>query len=362
VSKVLIIQRYIPDYRVALFDALSGLLRARGGSLLVAHGLPGRGQRERGDASGRQAWGASVREVTVPLPGGLTPTWKFVGTLARQADVIVAELATTSLNSWALLATHRSKTLVWGHGKSYVSAPNRAEAALESLMARRAAHVLTYTEGGRTYLTSRGVPSSRITAVGNSTDTVELRRLFDETSTDRPQWAARAGSDGPIGLFVGGLDEDKRVRLLLEAGAAAAEIDPAFRLIVAGAGRDSNLVEAKAHEPWLVRLPRASRRELAALAHIAAAVWMPGRVGLIAVDALALGLPILTTAFPFHAPEIEYLTEGRTKFTLPADPEGFARGALSIMRERPHEPQINVPTVQNVASRMIEAINAVQGR
>ena len=44
------------------------------------------------------------------------------------------------------------------------------------------------------------------------------------------------------------------------------------------------------------------------LGRVASYMVIPGRVGLVAVDALALGLPVVTTDFPHHAPEVEYLT------------------------------------------------------
>jgi len=37
---------------------------------------------------------------------------------------------------------------------------------------------------------------------------------------------------------------------------------------------------------------------------------MPGRVGLVAVDSFALGTPIVTTRWPYHAPEFGYLEDG----------------------------------------------------
>jgi hypothetical protein len=36
---------------------------------------------------------------------------------------------------------------------------------------------------------------------------------------------------------------------------------------------------------------------------------MPGRVGLVAVDSFALETPIVTTTWPFHGPEVEYLED-----------------------------------------------------
>src|SRR5665811_108326 len=95
---------------------------------------------------------------------------------------------------------------------------------------------------------------------------------------------------------------------------------------------NGHLVEDSEHEPWLLALHSVSPRDMAALSHISSAIWMPGRVGLIAVDALALGLPVLTTRFPFHAPELDYLVDGRTVHFLPETAGAYAKGALAIMR------------------------------
>jgi hypothetical protein len=37
---------------------------------------------------------------------------------------------------------------------------------------------------------------------------------------------------------------------------------------------------------------------------------MPGLVGLTVLDCAAAGIPIVTTAYPYHSPEIEYLRAG----------------------------------------------------
>jgi len=46
------------------------------------------------------------------------------------------------------------------------------------------------------------------------------------------------------------------------------------------------------------------------MSHVAAAIVIPGRVGLVALDAAAMGLPIITTMDARHAPEFAYLEPG----------------------------------------------------
>jgi hypothetical protein len=177
-SLVIVVQPYVPLYRVALFSALSERLEAEGARLLVAHGAAHGAQSARKDSAVSQSWARPVREITLSLPRGLTPAWKRVTTLSRRADVVIAELGTTSLNTWDFVARRPASTILWGHGKSYVKAPGRIDSHIEHQMARRAAHVMTYTEAGRSHLLNVGVNPERVTAVGNSTDTAALGRSY----------------------------------------------------------------------------------------------------------------------------------------------------------------------------------------
>jgi len=70
VPLVLVVQRYVPTYRVPLFTALSEQLDVRGVQLLVAHGLPHGTQNARNDSAVSEPWAQVVQELTVPMPGG----------------------------------------------------------------------------------------------------------------------------------------------------------------------------------------------------------------------------------------------------------------------------------------------------
>ena len=58
---------------------------------------------------------------------------------------------------------------------------------------------------------------------------------------------------------------------------------------------------------------------------------MPGRVGLIAVDSFAMGLPIVTTDWPHHAPEFDYLQPGVDSVVTSDDPAAFSRAAIQLL-------------------------------
>lgn len=86
----------------------------------------------------------------------------------------------------------------------------------------------------------------------------------------------------------------------------------------------------------------------------------PGRVGLVAVDALVLGLPVLTSDAGRHAPEIEYLTEGSDLFTVPATPTDLADAWLRLTaQDRRPRTDGEVPSTEAAAERIVRAVHAV---
>lgn len=366
-GEVLICQPYVPEYRVPLFDALAQELHTRDLRLMVAHGMPTGVQARRGDAWQSARWSRRVPTIRVPLPGGIGITWKHLGDLAKSADVIVSELATTELTTWRQLANRAERVIVWGHGRSYVRKTRAAEAILEAVMAKRAAHVMSYMESGRQSLIARGVPASRVTAIGNTTDTARLRELREVAGVqygERLRTSLRLPAH--CALYVGGLDADKRIPFLLDAARHAYEVDSDFALIIGGSGTDESAVEAVAGEAWIRWLPRVDPEAFVGLATLVESIWMPGRIGLVAVDALALGLPMLTTRFRYHAPEYEYLREGVDVFVLPDDPQHFAESAaLHSAGWRTHPRafgQTHVPDVRQVAVRIADVVSLVLNR
>ena len=92
----------------------------------------------------------------------------------------------------------------------------------------------------------------------------------------------------------------------------------------------------------------------ALIGRVATGLLSPGRISLVAVDALVLGLPILTTSWPFHAPEVDYLPDGSSRLTGPNDPIGFAEFVLSASSPAPQARQPNPNWAYPHLNEMIE--------
>lgn len=356
-QQVAITQPYVPAYRVPLFDAVADKLVTHGLELKVYSARPSGTQAKRGDtASG--AWHQEVSARNLRVGRWNVQLRETTGAL-RSAAVLISELEALNATAWRDTLRGRP-TVLWGHGKGFVNATGKLSDYVESVLAARADHVMTYSPEGREYLLRSGrVSPSSITSIGNSTDTATLRRatvagMSAPSLTTRPTRHA---------LYVGGLDKSKRIDFLLRAYEEALRIDPNFRLTIVGKGEESANVQLYAATfTGITYVPEARGEALAALGLQATAMWVPGRVGLVAVDALAMGLPVHTTNYPFHAPEIGFLHDDEVAY-LRADAQSFATDSIRLMDEAgPRRLREDIPTIQSVAENMVTVVLGVLGR
>lgn len=326
--RLVIVQPYVPEYRQPFFELLIQSLKSEGTECVVAAGQPRGKQSLRADSSTAE-WlvPVSSRELRIAGKslnlGGSRPAWK-------SADAVILGHEGSSLDVYrALLGSNRTGQRIglWGHIGSYVSRHHPVDAALESWQLHRADHIFAYTSSGARFAIEAGASRFKVTNVMNSVATEGL------LATARGLTAAEINAfrlehaleKGKTYAFVGGLDSSKRIDFLSEALNHLWNFDPTVRVIVGGEGDQSHLLNLAVDRGQAIMIGRAGARDLAMIGRLAEAILMPGRIGLIAVEALALGIPVITTDWPYHAPEAEYLSEGVSMFTTPNDPESYAR-------------------------------------
>lgn len=317
-KSILIVQPYVPAYRVTFFNRLIEQLDAHGVRCRVAAASPSAEQSARGDAV-TAPWivDYSPREFkvmgkTIGL-GGARHLW------TDEDGVIVGLLGSSVDTTRAIIDGRRSRLKVglWGHVKPYVSAGNPLDLAVEAWQLRNCDRVFAYTHGGHDYALSKGVDPRRVTTVMNATDTSRLIRARDSLSSavvDEFMKAHNLKEDRTVG-YIGGLDGSKRIGFLAETLDQLWLTDPDIKVVVGGRGSEAHLLDAARSRGQVVMLGYASPEDQALIGHVSSAFVMPGRIGLVAVDALVLQRPILTTQWPYHAPEYEYLVESSTCFS-----------------------------------------------
>jgi glycosyltransferase involved in cell wall biosynthesis len=223
---------------------------------------------------------------------------------------------------------------MWDHGRTYCKPQSAVEQAAKFALTRRARWFFAYTEGGARSVVARGFPAERTTVVQNAIDSLALRAACQAVTADQLRdFRARHGlTPGRTALFVGALSRDKRIPELLAAAEEAARLLPGFRLLVAGRGElEGQLLRAASRTAAVVPLGQVFGPGKALLGAASELMLMPGLVGLCAVDSFALQTPLVTTDWPFHAPEFEYLRHGRNAWIAPGDPAGFAREVVALL-------------------------------
>lgn len=348
-TELCIVQPYLPRYRVPFFDGLSVALKEHDVHLRVIAGQASREQAQRGD-SAQASWLEQVHTRTLAI-GSRHLALTLTSRLWKHSDAVIVPHQGSSLDALAATAGSSPRHVgVWGHIASYTSPLNPIDGAVERWQLRRAQHVFAYMPGGAAFAREQGVRAERITTVMNTIDTTRLEAaLARTTTTDIAAFRQRHQlPDAPYLAYVGGLDRSKRIDVLAESLDILHARRSNVHIVVAGRGDHEHLLRPAEARGQATLVGYADVDTKALILKGSEAIANPGRVGLVAVDALTARRSIVTTRWPWHAPEIEYLREGESVFLSPDNAGDFAdaleaatkRTGLSSVGDRPSPPRM----------------------
>jgi glycosyltransferase involved in cell wall biosynthesis len=369
-TDVIVLQEYIPDYRIPFFRLVGLLAQESGFSVTIAAGRPAGSQAKRGNAATLMD-AKHIRQLEIQIAGRRV-TMRKVGSAVLGAKLIVVEQARRNLDTYRLFLPHRQKIALWGHGWDHTQTPGAIDRKLLDALTRRCDWFFGYTEESVDYVVSIGVDRRITTAVQNSTDTRQLQAdLANVTTADLDSWNLQHDLRGRTALFLGGVDRSKRTSLLFESALSVYRQNSDFRLLVAGAGEDIDSAKAFAEDnPWCKVLGRVTGERLALTLKSADVLAIPGRVGLVAVDSLAAATPIVTVASSKHAPEFSYLNPGVNCVVTADDSDAYATGLYSSVFDRQRlndlqraciEPS-KVFSIEEMARRFVEGLKKALNR
>lgn len=373
--RVGIVQPYMHGFRVPFYERLRSDLTDRGIDLVVAHGSPAGEIAHRSDDTPlADAVRLSQRAFRL---GPKTVVWRRLGELAHSCDALVLQHSLHTLESYAPLLRSRLRkgppVALWGHGKAYTYRELPLAGSAKRAVTRRADWFFAYTESGRRDVVGWGFPAERTTVVRNSIDTRALQQARERVTDEAvARLAAEYGlTPGRTALYIGGLDTDKRIPYLLAAADRIAGALPGFRLLVAGEGTQRHLVERAAARggavTWVGRVDREQKALLAAAGDV---LLMPGRVGLCAVDSFALGLPIVSTHWPYHSVEFAYLEHDRNAVVVADDEGTYAEAVTRLLQDPDRVARLRQGcradaaryTVEDMSRRFCEGVEALLSR
>lgn len=333
--KLLVILPASTAYRAPFFELVIPALANHGIQLTVAHGGTTESFSKRGDVAER-TW--SVR-----VPAWTRDARNQPWTLRRwrdaesNPDLVVVQQAIKNLETYPLIARQRlngPRVAMWGHGKSYSTPQGPAASIFKQWLVRRCDWFFAYTDSGADFVAEHGFPPGHISVLRNTIDTHALRREVDSV-TESEVSAFLAQNDlvpGRTALFLGGVDDNKGIDFLLASAALTAERLPGFKLLVAGEGASSPTCRAAQTAGEPVQMLGRVEGHAKALALSAADVLMiPQSIGLVAVDSLVAGVPIVSTNHPLHGPEAEYLEDGTTAIFVDHAPSAYADAVTDLL-------------------------------
>lgn len=334
--RVVLMQRRMTQYRVALFDRMRALLASHGVGLDVVYGDPLPSEALRSDG-GHLDWGRHV-----PCRywfGGRLCWWQWAWPDIRQADlVIVTQENKLLINHLLHLLRFWVPLAFWGHGRNFQStAPQGLRERVKRILARRVDWWFAYTESSAEVVRQLGFPADRITSVNNSTDLASLQQDLAALSDGADRCRAELGlAPGPVALVLASLHADKHIEFTIEAMRIARSSVPDLQLLIVGDGPTRASGElATRGDPWIRWAGARHGEAKARCLRVASVLVNPFGVGLGVLDGFVAGVPLLTTASWGHGPEFAYLNPGRNCVIAPAEPGAFAVALCELLGDAP---------------------------
>jgi hypothetical protein len=233
---VAVVNQFIPQYRIPVWDGLRASLAGRGIRLRLLHGRPHRSFARRGDTV-KLEWSEEVpmHEVSV---AGKDLVYLELGDTMRTSALVITNQEVRLLHNFRLLGQQmrgRGRLALMGHGHDRSKAGRfSASEHLKTWMSRRVHWWFAYNDYTAREVEGFGFPPSRITTFMNSTDTRRLRATMATTQSaevERLRAALGIGA-GPVGIYVGGIDPVKEIPYLVQRARKVREAVRSFVLMI----------------------------------------------------------------------------------------------------------------------------------
>jgi len=335
VSKVTIIQRILPHYRIPFFEALHRELAHAGIELQLIYGQEYPGTVPRSELL-EYSWTIRIQNRYLNTPLGQL-IWQACSSHLQDSDLIVFEQANSLLlNHWLMINRGRCKYRLafWGHGRNFQARSGHSlRESLKKWFINQVDWWFAYTESSAKTVREFGFFPGRITVVQNAIDTTELKSaLTGVTQADLSRLRAHLGlPNNHVALYCGGMYPGKQLEFLLAACKAIRQRISDFHVILIGNGPEQGTVERAAQEyDWIHYVGPKFGQDRAVYFKASQALLMPGLVGLAIVDSFVAGTPIFTTDITSHSPEISYLEHGVNGMITPFSASHYANAVAEF--------------------------------
>jgi L-malate glycosyltransferase len=351
-SEVAIVYRFLPQWRVAFFCGLRDALAEQNIRLQLYYG------KNSAQANGhskphRLKWGNEVDlEWGTAVPNRLWHiskyelVWQQLPRDVFHADLVILMQENSLLSNYLAgmrAALSGKKTAFWGHGVNHQENARSLGNRFKRFYSTRVDWWFAYTRTVADRLAQIGFPSDRITVVENAIDTHELMAAATIATPEQLNALRRKLNldGGPVGIYCGAMYPEKRLEFLTQACDRIRAHVPGFEMLFLGAGADATIVSKFAESrPWVHYIGPCYVTERVPYFLLSDVFLMPGLVGLAVLDCFALGTPLLTTKFPYHSPEIEYLEPGVDGVVSENSLEAYVSAVVEVLQSKDLQQQL----------------------
>lgn len=353
-------QGFIPHYRVAFYELLN---KTRQTEYIVFHGAPPSGSGCISATGPLSFPNRRVKNREFQLgtwQGFYQPVVREILTGNYDAVVLGHEIKFLSNVALALLCKiFRIPVLYWGFGYHYTADSSqwftRPATLIKAALAALSDGYLTYTKQGAQRLEASGYPRERIFILQN---TIDMSAQFQGYATAQDFTPADLRQklgfqpNSTVLIYIGRLLESKDVALLIEAvkqmnRSAASSVPVEVAIIGSGPLLDA-LQHQAAGSPAIKFVGQINDPvTIGQYMRIAAAVVIPGTVGLAIAHAFAHGRPLLTRRLERHGPELEYLIPDYNGLIVDGHQEQFIKALAAFVSNPDSQSRLSEGALQS---------------
>jgi L-malate glycosyltransferase len=367
-KKVLIIYKFLPQYRVEFFDKLKDSLLQYDIDLILIYGKLKNQDSIKNDE--RNLDWAIYRESKLIKVGSTGLLWQPCLDMLPKVDLVIVEQANSLLVNYLLIPLSKVmkfKFAFWGHGANLQDDTNSAKNRFRYFFLNQSDYWFAYTNGVKNFLIEKGVNNRKITVVDNAIDTLSLKQQYDNLSmSEVDNLKTEMGINGNnVAIYCGGIYKEKRVDFLIEASVIIKEKIEDFHLIFVGAGPEAYRVkEASETYDWIHYVGPKFGVERVPYFKMSELFLMPGLVGLAILDTFATETPMITTDFPYHSPEIEYLENGKNGVITANNIDDYSKQVIDLFLNedkivRLKESCLNSSTLYSTENMVVNFTNGI---
>jgi glycosyltransferase involved in cell wall biosynthesis len=337
-KKVLILYKFLPQYRVDFFNQLKEELYRRDIELTLIYGKMKDSHSSKKDEVDLP-W-AIYRENKVINIGNSTLLWQPSLDYIKQSDVVIVEQANKLIINYYLMFMRifsKRKFSFWGHGRNMQGEEKGLKNKLKYFYIGFCDYWFAYTDGVKDFIISKNVSPHRITVVNNAIDTKTLREQYIECNDiDVINTKKELNiSSSNIAIYSGSLYDIKKIDFLIESAVEIRKSIDDFQLIVIGSGSDSYIVEEASKKfDWIHAVGAKFGKDRVVYFKMASLFMLPGAVGLAILDSFATQTPMVTTDMPLHGPEIDYLKNDINGAMTTFDIDEYSKKVISLFKDK----------------------------